>query len=121
MPGRLATEVGNRARNARRVSALGLRGLSDPLLIDKLAEHDPDCVLVTGNYWMPAEHEGAVARATIAIAAIDPRRPVGYTQHAWRCDVVHRWIHVIQKQAPSSVRRYALARTGRWSPSIRNY
>lgn len=75
MPRRLSTQMENRRRNARRVTELGLRGTDDPDLIAILAERYPDCVLVTGNYWMPEEHVEDVRASPIAIAAIDPRVP----------------------------------------------
>ena len=119
MPRRLSTEVGSRGRQATRVSELLLKGSGDPELIAALAERRPDCILVTGNYWMPVEHEEAVAQSSIAIATIDPRRADGYTLDAWRRDVAHRWVHTMQRQRPGSVRRYALSSTGAWSATIR--
>lgn len=119
MPKRLPVEMKLRGRRATRVTELGLRGAGDPALIDALAVREPGCVLVTGNYWMPAEHEEAVRASTIAIATIDPRMPEGYDEPGWRRDVTHRWAHTMQRQRPGSVRRYAIAGTGRWTPNIR--
>jgi hypothetical protein len=119
MPRRLSTQMQNRCRTAVRVTELGLRGTDDPDLIAILAERHPDCVLVTGNYWMPEEHVAAVRASPIAIAAIDPRVPAGYAQHEWRCDVAHRWAHSIQGQRAGSVKRYAIGSSGRWTPRIR--
>lgn len=119
MPARLSTEMTSRRRHAQRVTEMGLRGTDDPDLISALAEQYPDCVLVTGNYWMPEEHQDAVRSSPIAIATIDPRIPAGYAQHEWRRDVAHRWAHSIQRQRAGSVRRYAIASTGSWTPRIR--
>lgn len=119
MPQRLSTEIGYRGRSATRVSELQLKGTEDPDLIAALIELHPDCVLVTGNYWMPAEHVDAVRQSSIAIATIDPRRAAGYTQDSWRRDVSHRWIHSMQLQRAGSLRRYAIASSGSWAPNIR--
>lgn len=119
MPKRLSTAVGHRGRSSTRVTAEQLRGSGDPLLIATLEERFPACVLVTGNYWMPEEHQEAVRASSIAIATIDPRIPAGYAEHEWRSDVTHRWVHTIQVQKAGTVKRYAIGSTGPWTPRIR--
>lgn len=111
--------MGSRGRAATRVSELLLKGTADPDLIAALIQSHPDCVLVTGNYWMPAEHEEAVRLSPIAIATIDPRIAEGYTEDAWRCAVAHRWVHSIQRQRAGLLRRYSVTSSGKWSAKIR--
>jgi hypothetical protein len=113
---RVATELGRRGRAAASVYALGLKGSSDPSLIEQLEVLRPGCVLVTGNDRMPEEHPSAVARGRIAIATIDPRRPPGMPQEFWRRDVVHRWADQMQRQEGGTVRRYSFRRSAPWKP-----
>jgi len=111
---RLGTELRNRGRDAASVKSLGLRGSSDPDLLDKLDGQLDGWVLVTADDALPDSHAEAVARVNATIATISPDRELGWQLEAWRREVVHRWAHVIHDQAPGTVRRYALRRHAAW-------
>jgi len=72
-------------------------------------------VLVTGDDAMPAEHGSVIRETTATIATVHSDRPESIPEAHWYRDVVHRWAHGIQEQAPATVRRYSLRglRSGR--------
>lgn len=105
---RLATELSYRGRDAVSVKSLGLRGSSDPELLDKLHGQLDDWVLVTADDALPDSHADAVARVGATIATINPEREEGWHLEAWRREVVHRCAHVMHGQEPGGIRRYSL-------------
>jgi len=110
LPTRLATELCRRGRPATTNAALGLRGAGDTALLAALGEHLPDCILVTPDDHLPADHAAAVRSVGVGIATIDPGgRPEHWTQDQWNRDVVHRWAHRMQAQEGGSVRRYGVS------------
>jgi hypothetical protein len=111
---RLGTELSYRGRDAVSVKSLGLRGSSDPELLDKLESQLDDWVLVTADDALPDSHADAVARINATIAIVNPDREHGWPLEAWRREVVHRWVHVIHTQDAGSVRRYSLRRHSIW-------
>jgi hypothetical protein len=122
LPRRLATELDKRGRSATTVAALGFAGAKDPALLADLTQLGPvlEWVLVTGDDAMPWEHSTVLTDTGATIATVDPRRPKGITQDAWRRDVVHRWGHTMQLQEPGSVRRYSFAASREWTPRKRH-
>ena len=119
---RLARYLNLRGRRARSVADLGLRESTDPELLRDLAKRPGlgEWVLVTGNDGMPAEHPTLMARLKPTVATIDPRRPEGVSELAWRMDVVHRWAHAMQDQEAGTIRRYSLGRSSLWTPRRRH-
>lgn len=119
---RVATELNGRGRPATATSELELGRTKDEPLLRTLAArlNDPQAwVLVTGDDAMPDDHPGALAELQITLATIDPRRPEGSGEDAWRRDVVHRWAHAIQSQPAGTIRRYSATRHGLWKPRRR--
>jgi hypothetical protein len=122
LPPRAAHYVKQRGRTATSVADLALRRSTDPELLTELSKRQGlgEWVLVTGNDGMPAEHPALFTRLHPTVATIDPRRPSGVTELAWRLDVLHRWAHVIQEQTRGSVRRYSLRASRPWTPRKRH-
>lgn len=104
---RLASELRKRGRNARGGAELNLPILDDDLL-DAIAALDPEAVLVTEDDDMPAEHLVALERTGLTVAIVDPIPAAGFSQAAWPHEVVHRWAHRMEEQAPRTIRRYNL-------------
>ena len=108
---RIATELKRRGRDAIALSELGLRHQKDPDLLRALAHHfgERPWVLVTGDDNMPVVHAAVIAEVSATIATIDPRRPQDYAENedGWGREVAHRWAHLMERQPPSTVRRYS--------------
>ena len=67
-------------------------------------------VLVSGDDAMPDDHPEVLAELNVTLATVDPRRPKGIEEAAWRRDIVHRWAHAMQIQEPGTIRRYSAGR-----------
>jgi hypothetical protein len=107
---RVATELKARGREAVAVSELLLRGLKDePLLRALVARFEAPItwVFVSGDDAMPDDHRSVLDELRVTLATIDPRRPPGTREAAWRRDVIHRWAHAmsVQERARSVVTR----------------
>jgi hypothetical protein len=116
---RVATELKARGREAVAVSELLLRGLKDePLLRALVARFEAPItwVFVSGDDAMPDDHRSVLDELRVTLATIDPRRPPGTREAAWRRDVIHRWAHAMSVQEEGSIRRYSLHRHGPWRP-----
>lgn len=118
LPKRLATYLTLRSRRALSAAELGLGDELDPDVLRLLAERfAPDeWVLVTGDDAMPAEHGPVIVETSATIATIHPSRPEGVDEVHWYYDVVQRWAHVMQEQAPGDVRRYSMRGAQVWRP-----
>jgi hypothetical protein len=124
MPKRLARELCVRGRKAITIYSTDLKGNEDPDLIPKLVPRfGPDVVFVTADDDMPEQHGKLLAEAGMAVACIDGRYAQhGYSdqeQDAWKREVVHRWAHVMQDQAPGTIRRYSLKQHRVWRSKLR--
>jgi hypothetical protein len=122
LPRRLAGQLRDRGRSAFSAAELRVDEHKDPDLLRDLADRyrTRPWILVTGDDAMPAEH-GAILIETLAtIATIHPEHPMGFTQDAWRRDVVHRWAHAFQTQTEANVRRYKSAGSQLWTPRRRH-
>lgn len=116
---RLATELGRRGKSACGLLSLLPRGMKDPDLLARLAATTPDAVLITGDDAMPLDHPDAVAKTSISIAIVHPEPQPGFTPDQWDAEIVHRWAHRIELQAPGAVRRYTINGSGPWQPRKR--
>jgi hypothetical protein len=116
---RLATELTNRGRMARAVSALELRGLDDPDLFTELAKLGHPYVIVTADVSMPIDWGTEISAAGITVAVIDSRRSDKFLESEWYRDVVHRWAHVMRDQPQGSVHRYSPRGHRPWRPRRR--
>jgi hypothetical protein len=88
--------------------------MKDPELLERLAAKAPDCVLITGDDAMPLDHPDSVAKSSISLAIVHPEPETGYTPDEWDAEIVHRWAHRMEGQAPGSVRRYTLLGSSPW-------
>jgi len=122
LPRRLAHRLNERKRDAVSAYDLGLDDLQDPDLLRELAKRYNGLrtwVLVTGDDSMPAEHGSVIIETQATIATLHPKYPPQMTEHHWRVDLVQRWVHAMQLQAPETVRRYALNGSLPWRPRRR--
>ena len=124
MPKRLARELYARGRQAITIYNTELKGLEDPELLPQLVPRfGPEVVLITADDNMPDQHGKIIREAGLTVATIDGRyERHGYSdqeQDAWKREVVHRWVHVIQAQPTGTIRRYSLARHGEWRSRLK--
>lgn len=116
---RVATELKARGREAIAASELKAHRMKDEPLLRALADRlgEPSTwVLLTGDDAMPDDHADVLAELRVTLATIDPRRPPGTGEDAWRRDVVHRWAHAMGEQRTGTIRRYSIHRHGLWKP-----
>jgi len=127
---RLARELRNRGRRARAVTEIGLRGEHDTTVLRKVFDLFEDVILVTGDDSMPADHAGTIHAIAATVATVMPwtakiadvgtwEGRVHRNEEEWEQEIVHRWAHAMEHQAPGSVRRYTLLRHGVWKPRRR--
>ncbi len=117
---RLAVELESRGRNAVSAKRLGLDRLQDDVLLPRLVDlhRGLDWMLITSDDNMPAEHGGLITSlGGITVATIDGQwKGHGLEQEQWKCEVVHRWVHVMHDQDPLTIRRYSQASHRLWTP-----
>jgi hypothetical protein len=113
---RLATELTNRGRMARSVSALGFRGLDDPDLFKELGSLGHPYVIVTADTAMPLDWLSEIEAAGATVAVVDSRRSDEFLESQWYRDVVPRWAHVMRDQPQGSVHRYSARGHRAWRP-----
>ena len=77
-------------------------------------------VIVTGDDAMPTEHGEVIHETQATIATVRLERPDGMSEYEWLTDVIHRQAHVMQQQAPQSVRRYTFDASRVWHPRRRH-
>lgn len=112
---RLAHDLRTRGRRAASVQRLRLRGAEDSRLLDQLSELPEPWVLVTQDKTMPLEHADAIAQLKPTIAVVLSAESLLGAAVEWSCrDIVHRWAHAMQRQAPGSIREYTASRSARW-------
>ena len=98
----------------------GLKGADDDVLLQAIADRYEDAVLVTADDHMPEDWARVIVELGSTIAVIAPR--VGdladayATDEEWERDIVQRWIHVIEEQERSTIRRYWPTTHLPWSP-----
>jgi hypothetical protein len=112
---RLASQLAQRGRNAISAEWAGLTDTKDPPLLRAVARSYPGCVLLTGDDAMPGEHEELISSLGLTIATVDGQRDPGWGQSDWKCETVHRWVHVVENQPDGSRRRYSPHRHRAWS------
>jgi len=113
---RIAAELVRRGRNAKTVARLDLRGTKDPHLLEQLHALDPECVLITGDDDMPATHANDLRRFSTTLAVVYPwdrSRPIA--EREWEHEIVQKWAHKMEDQAPGSIVRYTLNGGRTWT------
>jgi len=112
---RISAELKRRGRNARTVAEIGLKGLTDPTLLERLAQEAPDCVLITGDDAMPATHGNELAQHKTTVAVVAPWNPIiGLVEPQWEHEIVQKWAHLIEEQPPGTIFRYSLGGRRKW-------
>ena len=112
---RIAAELRKRGRaDAKAVQRTSYRGSKDPELLRAIAKEDPEAVLITGDYNMPATHAAVLDETNLTVAIVDPDRPPEYQDDEWDREVIHRWAHKIEVQPRGSVRVYSSAGSRQW-------
>lgn len=112
---RLAHGLRLRGKRAVSVQKLELRGAKDSSLLDHLSRLPEAWVLVTQDKTMPLQHAATVAALTPTIAVVMLADDLIGEQIDWACrDIVHKWAHAMQAQAPSSIREYTVSRSAAW-------
>ena len=114
---RIATDLKLRGRDAVSVGELNLRGLQDPELLLRAFKLLPNCVFVTADNAMPAEHPEEIVLAMATLAIVSGRRPAAYEfrQEPWERETIHRWAHRMQEQKPQSVMRFGVSGPRPWT------
>lgn len=113
---RISAELTRRGRNAQTVAQLGLKGWTDPSLLQKLSADFPDCVLITGDDAMPATHREELAKFKTTVAVVVPWNPdSGLGEPQWEHEIVQKWAHLIEEQPGGSVFRYSLVARRSWT------
>jgi hypothetical protein len=116
---RLGTELRKRGRDAVSLASLRLKALKDEPMLRALAERyaDERYVLVTADDAMPATHRPVLDETATTLATLDGRwQRSGFPQEAYKCEVVHRWAHVMATQKPGTTRRYSVGGHRPWTP-----
>ena len=112
---RLASELKKRGRRAVSLQRLQLRGVKDSPLLDQLARLPESWLLVTQDKTMPLQHAAAIAELVPTIAVVILADDLLGDAIDRAChEVVHRWAHVMQDQAPGSIREYTVGRSASW-------
>lgn len=89
-----------------------LNGKKDGALIKALSEDREPCVLVTWDNRMPMAHRAAPKHFGVTLAIVDRKDwyASGMPEEHFYRDVIHRWLHKIEKQESGTARFYARAR-----------
>jgi PIN like domain len=112
---RLAHELRKRGRRAVGLQRLQLRGVKDAPLLSQLAELPEPWLLVSQDKTMPLQHAAAIAELAPTIAVVLLADDLIGDAVDWACrDIVHRWAHAMQGQAPGSIREYTPGRSAPW-------
>lgn len=119
---KLSLELRRRGRrDATAVRPLGFEDLKDAALFKALAaDHEP-FVLVTWDNRMPRVHAAELEHHGTTLAVVDSAarlRTELSEEHYYR-DVVHRWLHIIERQAAGSCRTYRLSSHRSGPPRLR--
>lgn len=93
-------------------------GKKDGALFKALAARYEPCVLVTYDNKMRRVHEVELAHHGTTLAVISEAAfKTGGVEDAetFIRDVVHRWLHRMERQPPGTARRYSQAGVSRWA------
>jgi hypothetical protein len=115
---RLASELRGRGKQAIALKNTELTGSDDQVLINAIGSWT-DTILLTRDDNMPSEHEGAIASVQLTIAVVAPRASDEFTELSWEREIVHRWVHLMEVQEPSSIIRYTPNARSPWRPRKR--
>lgn len=112
---RISAELKRRGRTAKTVAEIGLKGLTDPSLLERLGREAPDCVLITSDDAMPATHAKELAQYKTTVAVVAPWNPIsGLVEPQWEHEIVQKWAHLIEVQPRSTIFRYSLGGRRKW-------
>jgi hypothetical protein len=97
------------------VERLGLLGKVDADVLRGIDALDDDCVLITADDAMPAEHGPLLKTLGTTLATVDGRRTPGWGREEWKKEIVHRWAHAIHHQEHGTIRRYSVVSNRPWT------
>jgi hypothetical protein len=115
---RLGTELRKRGREAVSLASLRLKALEDEPMLRALAERylNERYVLVTADDAMPATHGSVLDETATTLATLDGRwKRSGLPQETYKCEVVHRWAHVMAAQKSRTIHRYSIGGHRLWT------
>jgi hypothetical protein len=113
---RISAELTRRGRSAKTVAQLGLKGWTDPRLLERLSEVAPGCVLITGDDAMPATHNADLVKYGTTVAVVAPwDEQSGLIEPQWEHEIVQKWAHLIEVQPVGSIFRYSRAARRKWT------
>ena len=112
---RISAELTRRGRSAKTVAQLGLKGWTDPRLLESLSKVAAGCVLITGDDAMPrhirpissVRHNGGCR------CALDDQS--GLVEPQWEHEIVQKWAHQMEAQPSGSIFRYSLEARRKWT------
>jgi hypothetical protein len=116
---RLAGELRGRGRAAFALKNTELVGAEDPDVIGVLGAWT-DTMLITRDDNMPFEHAIAIADVGLTIAVVSPRTNDEFTEVSWEREIVHRWVHAMDRQQLGSIIRYTTNGRTVWRPRKRS-
>jgi len=96
---RISAELTRRGRSARTVAQLGLKGWTDPRLLESLSKVAAGCVLITGDDAMPATHKADLIKYGTTVAVVAPwDDQSGLVEPQWEHEIVQKWAHQMEAQ-----------------------
>lgn len=107
---RLAYALRKRGRNVLSLRQIRFSTKKDPPLLRLIHLYCQGAVLVTADDHLPSDHAVHCERWKITVAVVDPVVVKPYDAatdiEAWKWEVVQRWAHLMQNQAPGTIYRY---------------
>jgi hypothetical protein len=100
------------------LASLRLNALEDEPMLRALADRylNERYVLVTADDAMPATHGSVLDETATTLATLDGRwKRSGLPQEAYKCEVVHRWAHVMAAQKSGTIHRYSIGGHRLWT------
>lgn len=65
---------------------------------------------------MPVAHGPTIDETRTTVATLDPRwERSDLDREAYKCEVIHRWAHVMATQRPGTIQRYATTSHRPWT------
>lgn len=115
---KLAKELQRRGLlNATSNKELELLGKKDGALIKALSQSHEPCVLVAWDNRMMKAHAAELQHFGLTVAVVDKKADRGgLTDEQYYREVIHRWAHLMKRQAEGSVVKYNRLRYRRVDP-----
>ena len=108
---KIAPELTARGYEASSSEQMGLAGrrVKDPVWLYILSRQAVPCVLVSFDNKMATRHKNDLIKRQSTVAWVDSKFPRGNrTREQYTREVIHRWAHRMESQAPGTCYRYRL-------------